>query len=693
MDRATLQAKLGALTPEQQEQLKKLLAAKRDANAKRTSAATAPLEGAIPRVPDAEDYALSFAQKRLWMQEELSEGGSAAYNVPLAVVLRGTLDVTALETAFRCLMERHAVLRTRFVRRNGEPRQVIVSSPPWAIERWPAREGEGAHADFHQRAEAMASRPFALEHELPFRAAVMPLGPQEHGLALTFHHIACDGRSVATLIGELEQAYVQATRRETAARPSSALRYVDYAAWHRDWMASPAGSKAKHYWLQQFAEIPEPLELPGDFPRPSVQDFSGRHLHRKLAAGTRERLAEVGQRVGASLFGTLLAAVVTFLHRYAGRDDITVGSPVEGRPHAELDELVGFFVNTLPLRTKLTATDSFLAVVERVRDGVLEAVEHQGCPFDVMVQSLPLERDLSRPPLFTVMMGLTRAQEETLRLPGVRAEVVPLGLRTSKVALTFHFVETAEGLELDLEYATALFSEARMQRLAACFETMLGAALAMPAGVIGDLSLLSPAQVATWLKTANPPPAAYPHDRSLASLFREQVARDRDAPAVAYDGQTFTYAQLDRMSDAIAGHLVGRLGALRIDEPIALQVDRSERMLAALLGILKAGGCYLPINPGTPLERVRTLLTLSGARLRLTEGEPAVPGWNGSDVDLRTWCSTPPPVTASSGVGEGSGAGRRLAYIIFTSGSTGEPKGVLIEQHSVVRLVRNTENG
>ncbi len=691
MDRATLQAKLGALTPEQREQLKKLLAAKRDADVKRAPVAAGRSESEILRVPEAEDYALSFAQKRLWMQEELSEGGSAAYNVPLAVVLRGELEVAALERAFRGLMVRHAVLRTRFVRRNGEPRQVIESAPDWTIERWPGREPETDHGDFQRRAEALANRPFALERELPFRAAVMRLGPQEHGLALVFHHIACDGRSVATLIGELEQAYLQAKRGETIAHAELELRYVDYAAWHRGWMESPAGTKAKNFWLKQFSEIPEPIELPGDGPRPAVQDFSGQHLYRKLSPGTREQLARLGQRVGASLFGTLLAAVVTFLHRYAGRDDITIGSPVEGRLRPELDEIVGFFVNTLPLRAKVAATDSFLTVVERVRDGVLDALEHQGCPFDVMVQSLPLERDLSRSPLFTVMMGLTRAQEETLRLPGVQAEVVPLGLRTSKVDLTFHFVETAAGLELDLEYATALFSAARMQRLAEYFETMLGAALAMPAGVIGDLSLLSPAQVQTWLQTANPPKAEYPRDRSIASLFREQVARHPDAAAVAYDGRTCTYAELDRMSDAVAGHLVGRLGALRTDEPIALQLDRSERMLAALLGILKAGGCYLPINPGTPLERVRTLLTMSGVRLRLTEGEPAVPEWSGTDVDLRTWCTLPPPVTASSGVGEGPGAGRRLAYIVFTSGSTGEPKGVLIEQHSVVRLVRDTD--
>ena len=691
MDRETLQAKLGALTPEQKEQLKELLAAKRDAALKRAPGARARTESEIARVPEAEDYAPSFAQKRLWMQEELSEGGSAAYNVPLAVVLRGELDVAALERTFRVLMERHAVLRTRFLRRDGEPRQVIESKPEWAIERWPEPARDTDRGDFQRRAEAMASRPFVLERELPFRVAVMRLGAREHGLALVFHHIACDGRSVSTLIGELEHAYSQANRGEIAAPSSLRPSYVDYAAWHRGWLESPAGTKAKDFWLKQFAEIPEPIELPSDFPRPAVQDFSGRHLHRKLPLGTREQLAQLGQRQGASLFGTLLAAVVTFLHRYAGRDDITIGTPVEGRPHPDLDGIVGFFVNTLPLRTKVAPTDSFLAVVQRVRDGVLEALEQQGCPFDVMVQSLPLERDLSRPPLFIVMMGLTRAQEETLRLPGVEAEVVPLGLSTSKVDLTFHFVETAEGLELDLEYATALFSAERMQRLAEYFETMLAAALTKPAGVIGDLSLLSPAQVRAWLQAANPPKAVYPRDRSMASLFREQVGRHPEAAAVAYDGRTFTYAELDRMSDAVAGHLLRRLGPLRPDEPIALQVERSERMLAALLGILKAGGCYLPINPGTPLERVRTLLTMSGTRLRLTEGEPAVSEWSGADVDLRAWCTTPPPVTASSGVGEGPGAGRRLAYIIFTSGSTGEPKGVLIEQHSVVRLVRNTD--
>jgi amino acid adenylation domain-containing protein/FkbH-like protein/non-ribosomal peptide synthase protein (TIGR01720 family) len=693
MDQASLQAKLGALTPEQREQLKRLLAAKREAEAAAKRGPTPARAGGeeIPRVPEAEDYAPSFAQKRLWMQEELSEGLSSAYNVPLAVILSGELNAAALEQAFRWVMEKHAVLRTRIVRRGDEPRQVVVAVPEWALERWPAGAAGTSRAEFRDRAEALANQPFALDRELPFRAALMPLGPKQHGLALVFHHIACDGRSVATLIEELDHCYAKIVRGETLPAVEAKVRYVDYAAWHRAWLESPAGAKARAFWQRQFAEIPEPIELPGDKPRPSVQDFSGAHLHRRLAPGVRERLTQLGQRVGASLFGTLLATVVTFLHRYTGRDDITIGSPTEGRPHPDLEQIVGFFVNTLPLRTKVTAADPFLKVVERVRDGVLDALEHQGCPFDVMVQSLPLERDLSRPPLFTVMLGLTRAQEEAFRLPGLSAEVVPLGLRSSKVDLTFHFVETADGLELDLEFATALFTAHRMERLVDCFETMLQAALAAPASAIGDLGLLTPAQARDWAKVANPPRAEYPRDRSLAYLFREQVARNPAAPAVLYGGVTYSYAELDRLSDAIAGHLVGRLGALRADEPIALQVDRSERMLAALLGILKAGGCYLPINPGTPAERVRTLLTMSGARLRLVEGEPAVSDWMGSDVDLRLCCAKPPPVTASSGVGEGGGAGRRLAYIIFTSGSTGEPKGVLIEQHSVVRLVRSTD--
>lgn len=689
MDRATLQAKLQALTPEQRELLLKALAAKRAAVARPSRGGTPAPAGEIPRLPEAGDYALSFAQKRLWMQEELSGGASAAYNVPLAVILRGELDRAALGHAWCDLMQRHAVLRTRFVRRDGEPRQVIEPAPDWAMEEWPDG-GRDPRAEFQRRAEAMAHQPFALEQDLPFRAAVMRLGPQEYGLVLVFHHIACDGRSAATLAGELKDAYARA--RSAAAQPaSSRLRYVDFAAWHRDWLTSPAGAKAKEFWAAQFADLPEPLDLPGDFPRPAVQDFAGRHYHLQLPAGARQRLAALGQRVGASLFGTLLAAVVTFLHRYAGRDDITIGTPVEGRVHPELDGLVGFFVNTLPLRTKVAATDSFLAVVERVRDGVLEAVEHQGCPFEVMVQSLPLERELSRPPLFTVMMGLTRAQEEGLQLPGLEAEVVALGLRTSKVDLTFHFVETPDGLELDLEYATALFSAARLQRVAEYFETMLMAALATPTGAIGDLSLFSPAQVRTWLQTVNPPRAMYPRDRSLASLFREQVRRAPDAPAVMYDGRTFTYAELDRMSDSIAGHLLEQLGTLHADEPVALQVERSERMVAALLGILKAGGCYLPINPGTPSERVHTLLTMSRARVRLVEGELAVSEWRGADVDLRAWCEPRTLGTAGIPEEEAAGAGRRLAYIIFTSGSTGEPKGVLIEQHSVVRLVRGTD--
>jgi amino acid adenylation domain-containing protein/FkbH-like protein/non-ribosomal peptide synthase protein (TIGR01720 family) len=695
MDQSNLQAKLGALSPAQREQLLRMLAAQKQA-AGMVPSKSAEITGEdsrFIRVPDAADYAPSFAQKRLWLQEQLSAGASAAYNVPLAVRLRGSLDAVALEQALRWVMDQHAILRTRIVRLGEEPRQVVIAAPNWHLEHWSAVQTGLERAEFTRRAESFASQPFVLEQDLPFRAALMPLGPQEHGLALVFHHIACDGRSVSVFVEDLERCYASARQGQTVAPAHPSLRYVDYAAWHRTWLESTAGgAKAKAYWLRQFAELPEPIELPGDKPRPSIQDFSGDHVHHRFSPPMRARLAQLGQRVGASLFGTLLASVVAFLHRYAGRDDITIGTPTQGRPHPELDRIMGFFVNTLPLRTRVKNSDPFLSVVERVRDGVLDALEHQGCPFDVMVQSLPLERDLSRPPLFSVMMGLTRAQEETFRLPSLQAEVVPLGLRSSKVDLTFHFVETSEALELDLEFATALFTRARMLLLVEYFDALVSAALDAPHTAIGDLSLMSPSRALDWAKAANPPRVDFPHQRSLPGLFRDQVARTPDAPAVMYSGVTSTYAQLDRLSDAIAGHLIGRLGPLRVDEPIALQVDRSERMLAAVLGILKAGGCYLPINPGTPAERVRTLLALSGARLRLVEGEPALADWAGSDVDLRSWCTTPAPVSANRLLREDlPGAGRRLAYIIFTSGSTGEPKGVLIEQHSVVRLVCSTD--
>lgn len=682
MDPVSLQAKIGALTPAQREQLKRTLAARREAVRRQ--------EEAIPRVPEAQDYALSMAQNRLWMQEELSEGKSAAYNVSLAVVLNGELDVEALAVVLRRVVENHAVLRSRIVRRGGEPRQVVSAATEWILAHWTGTPGADGLEEFRLMAEALANRPFDLERELPFRAALRPIGINRYGLALVFHHIACDGRSVSILVEEIERCYL-AQRRGQPMPAGTAVRYIDYAAWHRAWLEGAAGAKAKAYWVGQFAELPEPLDLPCDRPRPAVQDFSGAHLSRQLSRGIRERLGQLAQRSGASTFGVLMAAVATFLHRCTGRDDITIGFPSAGRSRPGLDGVVGFFVNTLPLRSRLDTAEPFRAVVERVRDGLLEALEHEGCPFDVLVQSLALERDLSRPPLFQTMIGLTRAQDEALKLPGLSTEVVPLGLRSSKVELTFHFVETPDGLELDLEYATALFSRRRVELLMEYFETMLEAALAAPEGPIGDLGLLPWERLREWAKEANPPRNHYPRDRSIAALFRTEVERNPGAPAVVFRGLSYSYDAIDKLSDAIARQLTDRLGGLRRDEPIALQVERSERMIAALLGILKAGGCYLPLNPGTPPERVRTLLALSGARLRLTEGEPAIAGWEGGDEDLRAWCLRPDLSSARPGVYDGPEAGRRLAYIIFTSGSTGEPKGVLIEQSSVVRLVRSTD--
>lgn len=693
MGQADLQSRLEALSPQQREQLKRMLAAKREA-ARAPAAAEAKSAGSIgdiPAAPAAEDYPLSFAQKRLWLQEQLSEGKSAAYNVSFAVHLRGELQPDALERAFRAVIVRHAVLRTRLVRHGEDVRQQVLNDFDWALLRWPAAANEGtARETFVARAEELANRPFALESELPLRVAWMPLGPREHGVAMVFHHIACDGQSVGVLLKDLQRYYAEALRDGAITAEPTATSYVDYAVWHRAWMDGPDGAKAKAYWLQQFAEIPEPIELPADRRRPPVQDFTGRHLHVRLAGGTRERLAQLGQRSGASLFMTLLATVAAFVHRYAGRDDITIGSPTAGRLHPQLDEVVGFFVNTVPLRVKLTPHESFQSVLARVRDGVLDAFEHQGCPFDVLVQSLPLERDLSRPPLFNIMLGLNRADDEAFRLPGLTTEVVPLALAASKADLTFHFVETADGLELDLEYATALFDEPRMRRLISYFETLVAAVTTAPETAVGDLGLMRAEETLALVRGFNPPEADYPRDRMMAELFREQARRDPGAAAVMFDGRTFSYAEIDRWSDALAHALVRRLGSVRAEEPIALQVERSERMIVALLGILKAGACYLPINPGTPLERVRTLLTKAGVRLRLTEGETPVPGWSGIDADLREWVSAAIAAPASPFRDVDNDAGR-LAYIIFTSGSTGEPKGVLIEQRSVVRLVRGTD--
>ncbi|HEY1107502.1 MAG TPA: condensation domain-containing protein, partial [Opitutaceae bacterium] len=566
-------------------------------------------------MPEAEDYPLSFAQKRLWLQEQLIEGRTAAYNVSLAVRLRGALRPDALEQALRATMQRHPVLRTRFRAGEHEPRQTIVDAPAWAIERWPD-EGD---AGFRARAEALASQTFALDRDLPVRAAWMPLGHEGAGLVLVFHHLACDGGSVPILLADLQRFYVAAERGDTLTPDAQTTRYVDYAAWHRVWLEGEAGQRAKAYWVRQFAELPERLELPADFPRPAVQDFSGRHLHFSLGRDARDRLVQLGQRAGASLFMTLHAAVAAFLHRYTSQSDIVIGVPVEGRFHPALEGVVGFFVNTLALRTRVSAHEPFSTLLRRVQGTVLDGFEHQGCPFDVLVESLPLERDLSRPPLFNVMMGLNRAEDETLRLGAAAAEALPLALTASKVDLTFHFVEKADGLELDLEYATALFTEARTRRLAGYFTTLLDAIAATPDTPVGDLSLMPARELRARVASFNPPPAPYPRERSLADLFQEQARLRPDADAVVFADRTFSYAEIDRLSERIADHITAKLGALKPEEPIALQVERSERMIVALLGILKAGGCYLPINPGTPHERVKTLLAQAGVRLRLVD--------------------------------------------------------------------------
>ncbi|HEX8243592.1 MAG TPA: condensation domain-containing protein, partial [Longimicrobium sp.] len=576
---------------------------------------------------------LSFAQERLWLEDRLRPE-SAVYNVPAGVRLRGALDADALQRALGEVVRRHEALRTVFADRDGVPVQQVA---PFAGFTLPVEDlsglgGAEREAAVRRRGEEEAERPFDLAAGPLFRAALLRVDEEEHVLLLCMHHIVSDGWSVGVLFRELSALYGARVRGESAALPELAVQYADYAAWQRTHLQGAVLDRQLAWWTEQLSGASPRLELPTDRPRPAVQSHRGAGEAAVFGPELRDRLKALGRGEGATLYMVLLAAFQVLLSKYSGSTDVVVGSPVAGRTRAEVEGLIGFFVNTLALRADLSGEPSFREVLGRVRETTLGAYAHQDLPFERLVEEINPGRTLNHTPLFQVMFALQNHAEGRPRLHALQAE--PLGgvARTARYDLTLYMAEGETGLRAWLEYSTDLFDAATVLRMLEHLGVLLEGIARDPGRPVAELPLLTDEGRGAMLALGAGTAAAYPRAASVHALFREQAKRTPDAEAVAFGGETLTYAELEARANRLANHLRG-LG-VGPEARVGICLERGVEMVVGMLGILKAGGAYVPLDPSYPAERLAFMLRDADVPVLVTELrlKDAVPEYGGQVV-------------------------------------------------------------
>jgi len=625
---------------------------------------------------------LSFAQQRLWFMEQL-DPGSATYNIPAAVRLKGPLDERALRRSIDEVVRRHEVLRTLFPVRESRPVQQVQ---PAAEVELPVidlseMEGEQRQEQARRLVEEESRRGFDLSQGPLLRALLVKLDEEEHVLVVTMHHIVSDGWSTGILVKEFSQLYEAYSRGEESPLEELKLQYADFAVWQREWLQAEVLEQQLSYWRQQLGGL-EVLELPTDRVRPKVASHRGHSLSVELSEELTKGLRELSQREGVTLFMTLLAAFQALLHRYSGQEDIAVGVPVANRNQVEIENLIGFFVNTLVMRTDLGGVPSFKELVGRVRKVALEAYTYQGVPFEKLVEEIKPERDLSRAPLFQVMFVLQNTPIEDLRLKDVAVMSVDSENRMAKFDLTLVAMETERGLLISMEYSTDLFSEDAIRRMLGCYEVLLEAALANTEQRISELPLLTKEDKYRLLTQWNETETEYGETRLVHEVIAEQASRRKDAIAIKSEQGELSYGELDHRANQLA-HYLKELG-VGPEVRVGISMERGSEMMVGLLGVLKAGGAYLPLDPTYPQERLSYMLQDAGIAVLLTQ-ERLLERLPSCAVSVLCIDADWPSISRQSAKNLTPAAlPENSAYVIYTSGSTGRPKAV-VNIHSAIR--------
>lgn len=645
---------------------------------------------------------LSFGQERLWFLSQL-EPDSSAYYIPILLDLEGALDQHKLKAALNALIDRHEVLRTCIrvaeghvqVSGAGAVEQHILSSlpSPWLYEDLTGFSESSRQQRLQQIIEQTRSLPFDLSQGPLLRMALIKLGDQRHQLMFNLHHIIADGWSMGVLVKELLSLYMAQFRSDVAldqVLPPLAIQYGDYAHWQRQWLQGNEPAQQLTYWQQQLLDAPV-LELPLDKARPAALRPRGNAHFFQWPLELLEQARVFSQQQGVTLFMTLLAAFEVLLSRYSAQDDFVIGTPVANRTMPEQEPLIGFFVNTLALRARLDHTQSFEAWVKQVQQTTLEAYANQDLPFEHVVEALHLPREMSYTPVFQVMFSVQSESDIHINLPMLTISALPLTRRTSKFDLNLTFSETPQGLCGELEYNTDLFFESTVTRMETQLRQLLTQGLTRPSDALNRVPMMSADECQKVLCEWNPAPSVVSSKEAgnygIAALFEAQVAQQPDAPALLQGGWRLSYAELNRQANQCAQAMVK--AGVKPDQVVVLCGQRSAARLIALLAIVKAGAVYLPLETDLPAERLNKMITQGQAQWALVEADQ---GEVFQRLPLTLLPYPDPDLScadeACANLNLPAGPEQR-SYIMFTSGSTGEPKGIVIPQRGIIRLVKD----
>ncbi|MDB6068034.1 MAG: non-ribosomal peptide synthetase [Pedosphaera sp.] len=651
---------------------------------------------------------LSFAQERLWFLDQL-EPESPLYNMPGVARLTGALDCAALEQSLGAMMARHETLRTRFICSEGEPFQLIDEEIKFSLPLKDLKNKGESPGELERLIRAEANRPFNLNTDHLLRVTLVRLGAEEHVLLVNMHHMISDERSFRNLFRELAAFYRGFVEEKPASLPELPVQYRDYACWQKERLQGEALEKQLRFWKEQLSGNPSAAELLTDRPRSSRSSCQGASQSRRLKPEITERLKRLAERERTTLFIVMLAGFKALLHRYTEQEDIVISSPVAGRNSPESEDLIGLFVNTLPLRTKVPDGLSFLELLARVGEAVLDAQSHQDIPFEKLVAVLDRERSLNLMAFTRIMFRVQDGANDPPALPGLKFEFLDAGPALCKFDLLLAVSETPQGLVMVAQYNAELFDASTMARLLEHYEILLEGIVAQPTHCLWELPLLKETERRQLLAEWNGSRAEFPRNRCVHELFEEQVRQRPDACAVIFGRSRLSYDELNARANQLAHHL--KKAGVKPGMRVGICAERSLEMVVGLLGILKTGAAYAPLDPGSPKERLRGMLEdlqvpvlLAQQRLLTILPETVPPISNSTaegeaavrcsrqfshfvvclDTDWKAISREPPQNLATQTPAE------NIAYISFTSGSTGRPKGVCVPHRGIVRLVKNS---